>query len=87
MYKLAHNQISSELAGETIILNHAAGRYYGLDEVGTLVWQHLQQGSVSFDELKENILAHFDLDEQTCTKDVHELLADLTHENLVETVY
>lgn len=86
MYKLTQNQISSELAGETVILNHAAGRYYGLDEVGTLVWHRLQQAPATFDELKETILANFDVDEQTCVKDLHELLADLTHENLVETV-
>lgn len=86
MYKLTQNQISSEMAGETVILNHVAGRYYGLDEVGTLVWHRLQQSSASFDELREIVLFHFNVDEQTCVTDLHELLADLTHENLVETV-
>lgn len=86
MYRLTQHQISSELAGETVILNHAAGSYYGLDEVGTLVWHRLQQSSASFDDLKETILTSFDVDEQTCAKDLQELMAELIHENLVETV-
>lgn len=86
MYQLTQHQISSELAGETVILNHAAGSYYGLDEVGTAVWHRLQESSASFDELKTTILANFDVDEQTCTKDLNELMAELIHEKLVETV-
>jgi hypothetical protein len=35
--------ISRELAGETVLLNLESGVYYGLDSVGTRVWQLLQQ--------------------------------------------
>lgn len=86
MYQLTQNQISSQLAGETVILNHAAGSYYSLDEVGTLVWEQLRQAPASFETLKDYILANFEVDEQTCTKDLHDLLAELIHEKLVEAV-
>ena len=33
-YQLTSEQISSKVAGETVILNHSKGAYYGLDEVG-----------------------------------------------------
>lgn len=86
MYRLTENQISSELGGETVILNHAEGVYYGLDEVGTFVWQLLQQAPASFDALKDSIMATFDVDEQTCVQDLQELLNQLMHEKLVETL-
>ncbi|GAB4030748.1 PqqD family protein [Spirosoma gilvum] len=86
MYRLTQNQISSELAGETIILNHAAGMYYGLNEVGTFVWDLLKQSPLSFDDLKERVMANFDVDEQTCINDLHQLLDELIHEKLVEAV-
>ena len=86
MYRLTQNQISSELAGDTIILNHAAGVYYGLNEVGTFVWELLQQAPVSFETLKETIMAHFEVNEPTCSKDLNELLTELIHEKLVEAV-
>ena len=63
MYRLTQNQISSQVAGETVILNHAAGSYYSLDEVGTLVWEQLRQSPASFDTLKDHILASFEVDE------------------------
>ena len=86
MYRLTQNQISSELAGETVILNHAAGMYYGLNEVGTFAWDLLKQSPMSFDDLKEHVMANFEVDEQTCTNDLQQLLNDLAHEKLVETI-
>ncbi|WP_020599408.1 PqqD family protein [Spirosoma panaciterrae] len=86
MYRLTQNQISSELAGETVILNHAAGMYYGLNEVGTFVWELLKQSPMSFEELKEQVMTNFEVDESTCTDDLQQLLNDLVHEKLVETV-
>lgn len=86
MYQLTQNQISSELAGETVILNHAAGMYYGLNEVGTFVWELLKQSPLSFEDLKEQVMANFEVDEQTCINDLQQLLNDLIHEKLVETI-
>ncbi|WP_080059332.1 PqqD family protein [Spirosoma aerolatum] len=86
MYRLTQNQISSELAGETVILNHAAGMYYGLNEVGTFVWELLKQKPMAFDDLKEQVMANFEVDEQTCINDLQQLLNDLAHEKLVETI-
>jgi hypothetical protein len=36
--------LSRELSGETVLLNLESGVYYGLDPVGTRVWQLLMQG-------------------------------------------
>ncbi len=85
-FKLSTNQVSSSLDNETIILNHNAGVYYGLDEVGTLVWEQLQQKPATVEELKKTVLEEFDIDEATCENDIKVLLNELMDEKLVEPV-
>jgi dynactin complex subunit len=85
-FKLSHNQVSSSLDNETIILNHDAGVYYGLDEVGTLIWEQLQQKPATVEELKKAVLAEFEIDETTCENDIKTLLKELMDEKLVEIV-
>lgn len=86
-FKLSSNQVSSSLDSETIILNHSAGVYYGLDEVGTLVWEQLQQNPATVEELTKAILEEFDIDEATCENDIKVLLKELMDEKLVEPAY
>ncbi|WP_428657892.1 PqqD family protein [Runella sp.] len=86
VFKLSNNQVSSSLDNETIILNHDAGVYYGLDEVGTLVWEQLQQKPTTVEDLKKIVLEEFEIDEETCENDIKTLLKELMNEKLVEVV-
>jgi hypothetical protein len=83
-YKLTSEQIASKVAGETVILNHNKGAYYGLDEVGVLVWDTLEKGPQTIDELCAVVLAEYDVEEAECKSDVDDLLKDLISERLVE---
>ena len=42
--RISDNVLSQEVAGETVLLDLASESYFGLDEVGTRVWQMLKQG-------------------------------------------
>jgi hypothetical protein len=83
-YKLTSEQIASKVAGETVILNHNKGAYYGLDEVGVLVWDALEKGPQTLDGLCEAVLAEYDVEKEECKSDVDALLKDLISERLVE---
>jgi Coenzyme PQQ synthesis protein D (PqqD) len=85
-FVLSNQQVSSQLSDETVVLNHQAGIYYGLNEVGTVVWARLQQKAATFAQLKALILEQFDTDEPTCEADLETLLKELLHEKLVETL-
>ena len=39
----AKDQMSSELAGEAVILDMESGTYFGLNEVGARVWSLIQE--------------------------------------------
>lgn len=85
-YQLTSDQISSKVAGETVILNHAKGAYYGLDEVGALIWDTLEKGPQSIEDLCEAVSGEYEVDEETCKTDIDGLLQDLISEKLVEVI-
>ncbi|SEI77011.1 Coenzyme PQQ synthesis protein D (PqqD) [Dyadobacter koreensis] len=83
-YKLTSQQIASNVGGEIVILNHNKGEYYGLDEVGALVWNSLEEEPQTLDSLCSAVLEDYDIDKQTCLEDIELLLKDLISEKLVE---
>ncbi|HEV7378429.1 MAG TPA: PqqD family peptide modification chaperone [Dyadobacter sp.] len=83
-YKLTSEQIASKVAGETVILNHSKGAYYGLDEVGGLVWDLLEKGPQTKEQLCDAVLEVYDVEKSDCEADVEDLLNNLIAEKLVE---
>ena len=82
-FRLSTEQVSSNMAGEVVILNHDKGMYYGLSEVGALVWSALEGGPKSFEELCELVMADYEIDRANCEEDISALLTDLIKEKLV----
>lgn len=85
-YQLTSDQISSKVSGETVILNHSKGAYYGLNEVGVLVWDHLEKGPQTLDFLCDAVISEYEVDPETCKSDIDMLLKDLISEKLVEVI-
>jgi Coenzyme PQQ synthesis protein D (PqqD) len=77
------DQVSSDLAGESVILNLKTGTYYGLNAVGSSIWLLIQEPKTVRD-LCEAILKEYEVDPQTCENDVQTLLADLLSAQLIE---
>lgn len=71
-----------ELAGESVLLDLQTGQYYGLDAVGTRVWQLLSQYHDWF-QLGQVLLAEYDVEQAVLAHDLQELLAQLAQANLV----
>lgn len=79
------NQSSSVLGKETIVLNYEAGNYYELDEVGGFIWSLLQTRQVlSVQQIKEQLLNEFDVEESVCQQELTSFLGNLLDENLIE---
>ena len=78
-------QISTELDGETVILNTNTGKYFTLDGVGTEVWRYLQE-DVEVAVLCQKVEARYDVAPERCRADVLTLLQDLSAAGLVRRV-
>jgi len=77
------DQVSSDLAGESILLSLKTANYYGLDQVGARIWELVQQPT-PVTAVRDAILNEFDVDRERCERDVLELLRQLVAEGLIE---
>ena len=71
-----------ELQGEAVLLNLKTGAYFGLDPVGTRIWQ-LLQGHDLVSDIAERIREEFDVSEERCTEDLLNLVAEMESSGLV----
>ena len=72
-----------EIEGESVLVNLDKGQYFGLDDVGTRLYQLLID-SPHVGAAFEAALAEYDTDAGTLEQDLAELLERLTAEGLVE---
>ncbi len=78
----AEGKISTELDGETVILDMDSGVYLGLDAIGTRVWS-LIENECTFQDLLEILLAEYDVESDQCLGDLQEFLAELVNGGLI----
>ncbi len=78
----AEDTVSTELEGETVILDPQSGVYSRLDEVGTTVWNLLEQPK-SFRDLYLEIMAEYAVEEEVCRRDLLAFLKDLGGKQLI----
>ena len=71
-----------ELDGEAVLLNLESERYFGLDDVGTRVWQHLLEHR-RLDQVCAELLKEYDVDESTLRADVLRLVQELIEAGIV----
>jgi Coenzyme PQQ synthesis protein D (PqqD) len=76
-------QVSCPLGEESAILNLSSSIYYGLDSVGTMVWNMLRQPR-SVGDIRDALLDEYDVDASRCERDLFELLLRMRDEGLVE---
>jgi Coenzyme PQQ synthesis protein D (PqqD) len=73
-----------DLAGEAVILNLTTGTYFGLDPVGTRIWQLLQSGG-TIDAIMPALLQEYDVEEPALRRDVDALVGRLLDKGLLAT--
>ena len=76
--------VHSEVSGETVILNLSTGTYFGLDEIGTLMWNLLAQHG-STDSMIRTLLDEYEVGDEKLRADIDELLSSLKAHGLVTT--
>ncbi len=80
--KATPEQVSSELGKEVVILHIQNGMYYGLDEVGVVIWRKLQEGS-RIAEIVESVVSEFEVEPSRCEQDVMRILREMLEAQLV----
>jgi hypothetical protein len=79
---LSSNVVTQEINGETVLLDLASEYYFGLDEIGTRVWQLLAEKK-NLRSVVSTLLSEFDVAEATLLADIDKLMQDITKQGLV----
>ena len=82
---LSPDALHQEVAGETVILDLASETYFGLDEVGTRVWQLLGE-TTELQSVFEQLLLEYEVDSDRLESDVDALLNSLNEAGLIHVV-
>lgn len=71
-----------EMDGELVMMGLERGEYYGMREVAARVWELLREPR-TIGELRDVITSEYDVDAETCERDLLTHLRDLAARNLV----
>ena len=74
--------ISHEVSGETVILDLNSENYFGLDEVGTRIWQLIEEKG-NLQAIVDQLLSEYDVDEDQLLEDLEALLTQVADIGLV----
>lgn len=77
------DQIAATVDREIVILSVERGSYYGLDEIGSEIWQQLVN-PIRVGALCDALTANYDADRGTIERDVLVLLNSLAAEGLIQ---
>ena len=77
--------VSSNVGGETVILAPSSGTYYGLDGVGTRIWELIQK-PITVEQMRDLLLAEYEVEPDHCEQDLLALLQKLVRAGLVEMI-
>jgi len=72
-----------EIAGEAVILNLQTGKYFGLDQVGTRMWQLLAQYN-RIEPALNDLTSEYDVTKDQLQHDLLALVDKLASQQLIE---
>jgi hypothetical protein len=80
-FVISKDAVFRELQGEAVILDLNAGTYFGLNEVGTRIWQLIEQNG-SLRTVFETLCAEYDAAPEALEQDLLSLVTSLADARL-----
>ncbi len=80
--RVSDQVIFQDLDGETVLLDMKNGQYFGLDSIGTRIWQLLVAGTRP-DDIIDTLLAEYRVSPEQCQQDVAAFLQRLALRSLI----
>lgn len=79
----AADLLTNEFGTELVILNLRDGVYYSLDDVGTRIWQLIQEPRTVL-AIRDAVVEEYDVDPARCERDIRQLVGALAAKGLIE---
>ncbi len=84
--KNSDNIVTNEIDGELVMVNIDMGKYYGFDNIGTKVWELIEEETKIADIIKK-LLEEYNAPEEIIEKDVLKFLTKLEEERIIKIVF
>ena len=73
----------ADLNGDKVMMNMDLGKYFALNPVGSRIWEIIEEGPVTMDEIVNKLLSEYDVERNVCSESVNTFLDMLSKENLI----
>jgi len=75
--------VSSDMDGEMVMMSIMNGEYYGIDAIGSHIWQLLDE-QISIEDLCTKLCEIYDVDVEECRRDVDAFLTKMLEHKIVQ---
>jgi len=75
--------VASDIDGETVMMSIENGKYYGLDDIGSRIWELIEE-PIKVSDLVDTLLGRYEVDRRTCEKDVLKFLNELDDDKILQ---
>ena len=80
----ADTVFAQEVDGEMVLLDMNSENYFGLDAVGTDIWQAIQNNEGDLQNVLKDLLEQYDVEEEVLKRDLLAFAGKLLENGLVE---
>ncbi len=81
-YRIPEGVVSRRVGDETVLMNLASDHYFGLNEIGTIVWSRLERG-LPLHSIVSEIANSYPVDEAAVEADVRSVVEDMLNAGLL----
>ena len=78
--------LSSKIDEEAILMSIEADCYFGLDPVGSKIWELLSKNPATADDLVVLLMDEYKVNKKTCKIDVQQFLNEMSVKKLIRPV-
>jgi len=77
------NALAAKLDDEIIMMDSESGNYFNLNRSAVIIWEMLENGPLTFDEMCKTLIFEFEVDYETCSNDAKKFILDMFHRRVI----
>ncbi len=82
-WQVSKEVLSSKIEEEIILMSVEADAYFGIDPIGSHIWDLLSKQPASINELVELLMQEYEIDKETCIQDVQSFINEMASRKLI----